>query len=209
MPELEHEQERNKPKPKRHRRQAEKNKVEALDSSEEATMTTSELLTSIHLHPGKSRSPVSRFLLSLTHWFSNTEGMFALRVVIVTIALGIPGVIPSSAGFYYREKGLWALIMAQIGLVPYAADFTWGLILRVAGTVVGGIFGMVAWYIGAADGPGSPYGIAAICAPFIVVLMWGRLFGSPAFLQAFMLTGATFYLTVAYSWIGKSPLCAE
>ncbi|KAI1610765.1 hypothetical protein EDD37DRAFT_681496 [Exophiala viscosa] len=171
------------------------------DGTEDNVRSTAGQLESIRLHRGKQRSRVGSISLAIFKWFSSTSGLYALRVVIVTIALGIPAALPSTAGFFYREKGLWALIMAQVGMVPYAADFTWGLMLRLTGTVVGGVLGLVAWYIGAGDGPGNPYGIAAICVPFILVFMWGRLFGPPAFLQAIMLCAATFFLTVAYSWV--------
>jgi hypothetical protein len=161
----------------------------------------SERLASTHLRQSKHRHPLGRLVLGVAGWLSNGAGTFALRIVVVTIAFAIPAVVPSSAGFYVREKGLWALIMAQMSLVPYAADFTWGVILRVTGTVVGGVLGMAAWYIGAGNGPGNPYGMAAVMAPLIVVLMYGRLFGPPALLQVFMISAATVYLTVAYSWV--------
>lgn len=202
MPELEQEQEKAKPRRRHHRRmRGEEAGEEGDDDLEPQIPKASEQLAAIHLHRGKARHPFGRFVLATTHWITSTAGMFGLRVVIATIAVGIPAAIPSSAGFYYREKGLWALIMAQIGLVPYAADFTWGVLLRVAGTVIGGVLGMVAWYIGAGNGPGNSYGIAAIMVPLILVFMWLRLFGPPALLQAFILTAVTVYLTVAYSWV--------
>jgi hypothetical protein len=150
---------------------------------------------------GSKRSLSGKILLAVTHWIGSTEGMFALRMLVVTIALAIPAVLTSSAGFFYREKGLWALIMAQTGLLPYAADFVNGFVLRVIGTVVGGVLGMACWYIGAGGGPGNPYGMAAIMAAAIVPLMWGRLFAPPALLQGVLLMASTLYLVVAYSWI--------
>jgi hypothetical protein len=121
-------------------------------------------------------------------------------MVAVTIALGIPAVIPSSAGFYFREKGLWGLIMGQTTMLIYMADFTFSAISRAIGTVVGGILGLLAWYIGSGNGPGNPYGLAAIMALVTVVLMWGRLFAPPALLQACMMGGATCILVVGYSY---------
>lgn len=198
--EMEEQQDESKPK-KSKKHSHKKQDGEKDDGPEGNVHPTAGQLASIHLHRGKQRSRVGIIFLAIFKWLSSTNGLYALRVVIVTIALGIPAVLPSSAGFYYREKGLWALIMTQTGMVPYAADFTWGLILRLLGTVVGGVLGLVAWYIGAGNGPGNPYGIAAICVPFILIFMWGRLFGPPAFLQAIMLSAATFFLTVAYSWV--------
>lgn len=202
MPDLVQEQKHSEPKHHRKFVGHHKNKANNETTSEAvAEPSTIEKLTTIHLHRGKERNPFGQTLLALTHWFTSTEAMYALRVLVVTVALAIPAAIPSSAGFYDREKGIWALIMAQLGLYPYTADYSWGVITKVIGTVVGGIIGMVAWYIGAGSGQGNPYGIAAIMAPLIAVFMYMRLFGPPVLLQASIITAATTYLTVAYSWI--------
>lgn len=148
----------------------------------------------------RQRSGLGKALLGTYHWLINAEGMYALRVVVVTIALAIPAVIPSSAGFYYRQKGLWALIMGQTTVVVYMSDFTLSLVSRGVGTVVGGVAGLVAWYIGSGRGPGNPYGLAAVMAVVIVLLMWGRIFAPLAFLQATIMGGATCILVVGYSW---------
>ena len=134
-------------------------------------------------------------------WLTNDESLFAIRVVIVTVAAAVPAVCTSSAGFYYREKGLWALIMGQMAMGTYTADFIFGFGLRVVGTVIGGLIGMVVWYIGAGNGPGEPFGMAAISAVVIIVLMWGRLFTGPAWIQLWTLMAATVFLTMAYSWV--------
>ncbi|KAJ5775457.1 uncharacterized protein N7511_000468 [Penicillium nucicola] len=145
-------------------------------------------------------SGLGRVIIGTYHWFISTEGMYALRMVAVTIALAIPAALPSSAGFYYREKGLWALIMGQTTLVIYMADFTFSLICRAIGTIIGGALGLVAWYIGSGHGEGNPYGLAAIMAAVIILLMWGRIFAPPAMLQAMMMAGATCILVIGYSY---------
>jgi hypothetical protein len=151
-------------------------------------------------HRVKQRSGLGRVVLGTYHWFVSAEGLFALRMVILTIALAVPAVIPSSSGFYYREKGLWGLIMGQTTLLVYMSDFTFSLICRAVGTVIGGVVGLAAWYIGSGHGPGNPYGLAAISAPVIVIFMWGRLFLSPAMLQATIMSAATFFLIIGYSF---------
>lgn len=148
----------------------------------------------------KRRSGMGRLILGTYHWVINAEGMYALRMVAVTIALAIPAVIPSSAGFYYREKGLWALIMGQTTVVVYMSDFTLSFVSRGVGTVVGGVAGLVAWYIGSGHGSGNPYGLAAIMALVIVLLMWGRIFAPLALLQATIMGGATCILVIGYSY---------
>lgn len=157
-------------------------------------------LRTSHGYKVKKRSGLGRAVISTYHWFINAEGMYALRLVIVTIALGIPAVIPSSAGFYYREKGLWALIMGQTTVVIYMSDFALSLVSRTTGTVIGGVAGLLAWYIGSGNGQGNPFGLAAVMAVALPMLMWGRLFFPLALLQAVMMCGATFILVVGYSF---------
>ncbi|KAH8897286.1 hypothetical protein GQ53DRAFT_743052 [Thozetella sp. PMI_491] len=150
---------------------------------------------------GRQRHRASMVLLALIDWFTNDAGLHALRTLILTLALAVPAAVPASAGFYYREKGMWALIMAQMSLVPYASDFVSGLLIRTAGTVAGGILGMVCWYIGAGNGPGNPYGLAAVMAVAIVVMMWWRLFAPPEQMAAGIMLTSTMYMVVSYSWI--------
>lgn len=158
-------------------------------------------LDALRFHGGRKRSPLSKLTLGVTQWLTCEESIFALRAVIVTIAVATVANCKSSAGFFYREKGLWVIIMAQMGLAQYSADFIYGFILRVGGTVLGGVIGLAVWYIGAGDGPGSPYGMAAIMAVVIVLLMWTRLFSPPQWFAGSMLMAATVFLTVGYSWV--------
>lgn len=158
-------------------------------------------LENIRSSRSRQRSRASTVLLAVINWLANDEGVHALRTLVVTIGLAIPAVVKTSAGFYYREKGFWALIMAQMVLVPYASDFVSGLLVRVAGTVAGGVLGLVCWYIGAGSGPGNPYGLAAIMGVAIVILMWWRLFAPPDQMQAGIMMASTMYLVVSYSWM--------
>ena len=182
-------------------KQKKKQKKQQKSGDEEKDHGAQQELDRLRFHAGNKRSTLGKVLLAAINWIGNTEGQYALRVLAVTIAMGVPAVIPSSAGFYYREKGLWALIMSQTGLVAYTADFVYGFTLRVIGTVVGGVLGMICWYIGAGNGPGNPYGMAAIMAVAVTCLMWGRLFAPPALLQGVLLMASTIYLVVAYSWV--------
>ncbi|KAH9487318.1 hypothetical protein JR316_0001391 [Psilocybe cubensis] len=70
-------------------------------------------------------------------FFKSPQGIFALRMGIVSVALWIPSVCHSSAWFYYDNKGLWALIMGQMGLAVYAGDQIAGFIVRITGTLLG------------------------------------------------------------------------
>ncbi|PCD46669.1 hypothetical protein AU210_002070 [Fusarium oxysporum f. sp. radicis-cucumerinum] len=172
----------------------------SLQTSPDAKSSRAEL-SSMRTPHNRRRGRASQSLLVVARWLGNAEGMFALRMVIMTIALSIPAVLSSSAGFYYRENGLWAVIMAQLTLLPYTADVVYGIIVRVTGTIVGGVVGMAAWYIGSGSGPGNPYGEAAAMALVILPFMWWRVFSSLPLMPAGVMMGITAYLVVIYSWI--------
>jgi hypothetical protein len=59
---------------------------------------------------------------AIFRFVKSAQGIFALRYAVVSVALWVPAVCQSTAWFYYENRGLWALIMAQIGLEVYAGD---------------------------------------------------------------------------------------
>ncbi|KHN98475.1 uncharacterized protein MAM_03599 [Metarhizium album ARSEF 1941] len=150
--------------------------------------------------PRKQRPFPTRALVGTYKWFTNPGGMYALRMVIVTIALSVPAVLPSTAGFFYREKGIWAVITAQTCLLMYMADFTFSLVSRGLGTILGGALALAAWYAGSGNGIGNPYGLGATTAVASSILMWWRLYLPPAFAQASIMTASTFVLIIGFSW---------
>jgi hypothetical protein len=172
------------------------------ESFDEQTKETKRRLEVGRGYKGSSarRNKFSHVLIATYNWLFNPAGMYAIRMVVVTVATGIPAVIPSSAGFFYREKGIWAVISAQTVLLVYLADFTFSLVTRTAGTIVGGLIGMVTWYIGAGSGVGNPYGMAAATGVAIIPLLWWRLFLPPSFQFATIMAGATFALVIGFSW---------
>ncbi|KAK7062721.1 hypothetical protein VNI00_000209 [Paramarasmius palmivorus] len=137
----------------------------------------------------------------LYHWTKTAEAMFTFKYVIITIALWIPGVLRSTANFYYVQKGLWALIMAQTTMNIYASDQIFNLFTRLLGTVVGLIFGLAAWYMGNGHGNGNPYGAAASMAFWCIPLVFLRLYAPPQYLTGLLLACATFALIMGYSWV--------
>ncbi|KAL4922590.1 hypothetical protein BDW62DRAFT_215650 [Aspergillus aurantiobrunneus] len=167
----------------------------------DATQSAQEKLRIRRGYRPKTRHPLGKAITGIYHWLSCDEGLYALRMLVVTIALSIPAAIPSSAGFYYRERGLWALIMGQTGLLVYMADFTFSVIARLAGTIGGGAFGLLAWYIGSGNGPGNPYGLSAVLAVMLMLFLWIRLYLPPNLLQGGIIAAATFLLVVAYSYV--------
>lgn len=143
---------------------------------------------------------LSRIARHSFHWLTNPAGVYAARMVVVTIATAIPAALPSTTGFFYRERGLWGVITAQICVLIYMADFVFSLVGRVIGTVVGGLLGMVAWYIGSGHGPGNPYGLAAITAVMTLVFVWCRLFFPHSLTGTAVMSGVTFVLVLGFSY---------
>ncbi|KAF5137099.1 putative protein C57A7.05 [Metarhizium anisopliae] len=150
--------------------------------------------------PRKQRGFLTRAVIGTYKWLTNPGGMYALRMVIVTVALSVPAVLPNTAGFFYREKGIWAVIMAQTCLLMYMADFTFSLVSRGLGTILGGALALAAWYAGSGNGIGNPYGLGATTAVVSFIVMWWRLYLPPAFAQASIMTASTFVLIIGFSW---------
>ncbi|KAH6718831.1 hypothetical protein BKA61DRAFT_712814, partial [Leptodontidium sp. MPI-SDFR-AT-0119] len=151
--------------------------------------------------PLRARSGLAKFVLAVNEYLFGFEGTYALRVALATVALGLPGVLKGSAGFYNREKGLWALVMAQTGMMPYMVDFTFGFVTKSGATVLGGVLGMVAWYMGAGSGVGNAYGLSAVMAVVVAVGMYFRLWVRRADIQTVVVCMATIYLVVGYSFL--------
>ncbi|KAF4566562.1 hypothetical protein EYR36_011993 [Pleurotus pulmonarius] len=150
------------------------------------------------------RTAMGRFAVrlgSFFRWFKSAEGVFALRTALVTLALWIPAVVPSSAGFNYEHKGLWALIMAQMSLAVYAGEQIAGIALRTVGTALGLLLGMAVWYIGAGSGLGNPYGVVISTTVFVAPFLYIRVVGPMQDAMLWILAGVTIIFVVGYSWI--------
>ncbi|KAL2811472.1 hypothetical protein BJX63DRAFT_444061 [Aspergillus granulosus] len=171
-----------------------------LDKPDKSRKATPVKLRMSRRYHTQSHTGPAQALLSVYHWFTGSEGLFALRMVVVSIALSVPAVIPRTAGFYYREKGLWALIMGQTGLLVYMADFTFSVISRLLGTIVGGVLALLAWYVGSANGPGNPYGLGAVMVVMVAIFMWVRIWCPFHLLQASIMAAATFLLIIGFSY---------
>ncbi|KAI0764943.1 hypothetical protein C8Q74DRAFT_1430417 [Fomes fomentarius] len=153
--------------------------------------------------PKNAMQRVANIIHKLYKWTKTPEALFTFRYVFLTIALWIPQVVKSSAHFVYAQRGVWsvALIMAQTTLNIYASDQVFNYFMRLGGTFFGALLGMVCWYIGAGKGTGNQYGLAAVTAAFLLVLVFFRINAPPQYLVGVLMSGATFALVLGYSWI--------
>ncbi|WWC66524.1 uncharacterized protein I206_100427 [Kwoniella pini CBS 10737] len=152
------------------------------------------------------RNAFQKFGRTLYHtWqgLTGPSGLFALKYALVSIALWVPAVCPSSAYFTYTNRGLWALIMAQTGLGIFTGEQILQFALRMGGTVFGLILGMLAWYIGSGRGTGNPYGVAAATMVLIAPCLFIRLAVPIDKAAFFLMTNVTLMFVVGYSWVDE------
>ncbi|KIR70920.1 hypothetical protein I310_05332 [Cryptococcus deuterogattii CA1014] len=120
--------------------------------------------------PRNALQRLGRHIYTLWKGLTGNSGIFALKYALVSIALFVPAVCENSAQFYYENRGLWALIMAQTGMGVFTGEQITSFVVRMGGTATGLVVGMLAWYIGSGHGNGNPYGVTA--ATFVVGYSW-------------------------------------
>ncbi|EWC48838.1 hypothetical protein DRE_00143 [Drechslerella stenobrocha 248] len=148
----------------------------------------------------RERNKLAEAFTGLLHWLTNSEGIFAARVVLATIIISIPTALKSSAEFCHNNRAIWALIMAQLTVSQYMGDFVFSITMRTLGTVVGGIMGLLVWYIGTGSGTGNAYGIMASFVPFIAIVLAIRIYAPGMWMMPAVMGGATMMLVAGYSW---------
>ncbi|KAJ7709612.1 hypothetical protein B0H17DRAFT_915317 [Mycena rosella] len=129
--------------------------------------------------------------------------LFALKAATLTIIMCLPSFLKSSATFAYENRFIWAIFMGQVTLVRFRGDTAFGLSSRVLSTFLGGILGMVMWYISAGSGNGNAYGLGAVCAVCYPFFFYGRLYwpGPPMRVIIFFVTAI---LVIGYSYQDKN-----
>ncbi|KAF3262513.1 hypothetical protein TWF192_007186 [Orbilia oligospora] len=148
----------------------------------------------------RPRNKIVRALTSLYHWVTNSDGAFAARVVIATLILTIPGATKPGAKFCYDNRAIWAVITAQLSLAQFMGDFVFSVAMRFLGTLIGGVVGLGAWYIGAGSGPGNSYGIMAILVPCVIIGMAFRIWAPQEWMIPTLMGVATLMLVLGDSW---------
>ncbi|KAK4049887.1 hypothetical protein OIO90_005276 [Microbotryomycetes sp. JL221] len=137
-------------------------------------------------------------LYSIMTFFSRADFLFALKAAIILALISMPAYFRSTAWFFYREKGVWVVIMAALSLTQYVADTGYAVIVRLIGTLVGGTIGLLLWSIAAQDGTGNPYALAAVMAVAFPPIFFYRIHYTPP-IEAILPT-VTIALVIGYSW---------
>ncbi|CDZ98124.1 Predicted membrane protein [Phaffia rhodozyma] len=134
-------------------------------------------------------------------WLRSSKGLFSLRYALVSVCLWVIAVHPKTAQFNYQNRGLWALIMSQTGLAVFAGEQIATFILRMSGTVVGCVLGMVAWYMGSGHGNGNPYGVIAATLVLLTPWIFMRIALPQQKSMFYLMSGMMIVFIVGYSWV--------
>lgn len=118
---------------------------------------------------------LGRVLVKGYHLLGRPDIFFAIKAGILTVLVALPGYFKTTAGWFYLNRGIWAVIMTALTIAQFTADTIFGFVVRVAGTFLGALLGMLVWYIGSGSGKGNPYGLLAVLAVTLPFTMFIRI----------------------------------
>jgi Putative ER transporter, 6TM, N-terminal/Fusaric acid resistance protein-like len=99
---------------------------------------------------------------------------FAIKAGIITVLTATMQWAPSTAAFWYENRGIWVVIMCALTISQFTADTIFGFVCRISGTFFGALLGMVIWYMGSGSGTGNPYALLAILGVLLPFIMFVR-----------------------------------
>ncbi|GAA5958870.1 hypothetical protein JCM10213_009045 [Rhodosporidiobolus nylandii] len=126
--------------------------------------------------------------------------LFGVKAAVLVGLCSMPAYFPSTAYFFYRNRGVWVLVMLCLTTNQYVGDVLFGFLVRVFGTIAGAAIGLLLWSIAAQTGRGNPYALGATMAvayPFIY--FWRVHFMPP---MTAILPTVTVQLVIGFSWQG-------
>ncbi|KIK64040.1 hypothetical protein GYMLUDRAFT_40270 [Collybiopsis luxurians FD-317 M1] len=129
------------------------------------------------------------------------NALFAVKAAALTTLLSLPFFLRGSAQFAYENRFLWGIVMAQLTSARFRGDTTFGFLTRIFSTFLGGLVGLVMWYICAptTGHQATPYALSAIFAVCFPFFFFVRLYipGPPMRILIFFVTTV---LVVGYSY---------
>ncbi|GAA5970998.1 hypothetical protein JCM8115_004766 [Rhodotorula mucilaginosa] len=161
-----------------------------------------------------------RYGYGFIRWWATPDVIFALKYAAATLVIWLPQVFKSTAWLAYTEKVrsralkllwkssdsfpaaqlVWAQITAQTFMAPYAGDQILATIERVIATALGLVYGMLMWYIGAANGRGTRVGNGASIFVLSLPLLAARVHSSMQKALFPIMIIVTALLVAGYSW---------
>ncbi|KAI7891734.1 uncharacterized protein EV154DRAFT_442545 [Mucor mucedo] len=146
-------------------------------------------------------APVTRlqkffnYLYIFGAWLTDTDTFFAFKTSVGVVLLAIPAWRSQDALWYMNWRGQWTMITLVLWMFPMTGAFLFGLIDRVAGSIVGCIAGIVIWEIC----QGNPYGMTFVFFIFFLP-MYHVFFFVPKYRVGALMTKITALLVVSYEY---------
>jgi Putative ER transporter, 6TM, N-terminal/Fusaric acid resistance protein-like len=156
-----------------------------------------------------------RVLVSFFKLLGRPDVFFAVKAGIVTVLVAMPAYFKSTAGWFYFNRGIWAVIMTALTIAQFTADTVFGFVCRIVGTFLGALLGMVIWYIGSGSGMGNAYGLLAclaVCIPFMMFIRVNFVRPLVSLIQVYLtpmpaiIFCITATLIIGYSWHDVPPI---
>ena len=116
---------------------------------------------------------IGREIVRFYRFLLRPDILFAIKAGIVSVLVSSMAWSKTTAAFWYDNRGIWVVIMCALTLAQFTADTIFGFVIRIIGTFLGALLGMVIWYIGSGSGTGNPYALSAVlavCLPFIMFI---------------------------------------
>ncbi|OAC98006.1 hypothetical protein MUCCIDRAFT_116091 [Mucor lusitanicus CBS 277.49] len=123
----------------------------------------------------------------IVNWAKSVDAVFAFKTSAGFTLLSLPAFLASSATWFFAWRGQWATITLMLWMFPMAGI----VILRVLGTVLGGVAGIVVWEITR----GNPYGLSVLMF-FVMMPLYYVFFTSQIMNIVAIMTQITLILVV-------------
>lgn len=122
-----------------------------------------------------------------------------IKTGIITVLVALPSLYKPTAGWAYRNKAIWPVIMSQLVAARHRGEVLFGLASRAIATFAGAIIGLLIWYIASGNGVANPFAMAVVTAVAFPIVMLGRIhFPGPPITP--IIACVTVALVVGYSW---------
>ncbi|KAI8073135.1 hypothetical protein BC940DRAFT_290632 [Gongronella butleri] len=128
-------------------------------------------------------------------WFKDIDTLMALKTALGMVLLAIPAWMPANAAWYSEWRGQWAMITLCLWSFPTTGHFYFGIYVRVLGSVIGAILGIVVWEIC----QGNPYALT-IVSFLVFIPHYHIFFFNPVYRVASLMSKVTMVLVVIYEY---------
>lgn len=146
-----------------------------------------------HLPPTNWYERSTDYLRKIPSALSSGHAKFALRAAVATMSIAVVAYFRQSRTFFLEQRGLWAMIMAAIGMDPHAGQSIFGFLARIGGTAFAMVASIAIWYM-------CDRNHAAILVVFCIYMSFWVLFmiKMPQYAVVAMITSITVVLIIGY-----------